>query len=176
MSRDSLVEKVESASADGFSVWSLLELAGYGIGIATSLPLGVTIAAGAIIADLVSKQVKLSETRMPDDWLKDVAECKQVSSDGLAHLAKCVERKGFVSAKDALIWIRIERDKELAAKEREEKAERLASSGAVALLERASKECTGLFDAESLKRAMDKLPTVKDVGDLFNKATSFFKR
>lgn len=156
-----LIKKVEEASKERFSAWRFVELAGFGVGVA-NLPLGIAMIIGSTVAEVLSHKRQLSETKMSDEWLKEVAESQYVSPSGLAFLAKCVEKNGFVSAKDAVSWVELERKLEIDRQAAQKKTEDLASPGARALLERARKECVGLVDPVSLKQALDAIPTIRD--------------
>lgn len=71
-----------------------------------------------------------------------------MSKNGLAHLAKCLDKKGFVSVSDALEWARIEQAEAEAASKRQQRTEKLEGEGAKALLSRAKRECPTLFDLD----------------------------
>lgn len=178
---DNLVKQVESASREGFSGWKLLELAGMGVCLANPLA-GLTLMVGSAVASAMEHNQKLSETRMPDEWLKEISDSENVSKKGLAHLASCLEKKGYVSAKDALRWVEMERQYVAEQQVVVKKVSSMNSSGARALLNRASRECEGLFSVNALKSALDMLPNAKtlasavtDAGAAVGKVTSFLK-
>ncbi|HAT2580745.1 TPA: hypothetical protein I8273_004807 [Aeromonas hydrophila] len=177
-----LIKKVEESNRDDFSCWRFLELAGYGVCL-VNVPLGATMALGALVADVVAHHKKLSEERMPDEWLQEVADSQRVSKRGLAHLAKCVQNNGFVSVRDAIRWIEIEGQEDSDKKNGEEKKDLLAAPGAVSLLTRAGRECGNYLDVVSLKRAMEALSSVRELAGvaseasaMVTKAASFLKR
>ncbi|TBW57381.1 hypothetical protein EZI54_06910 [Marinobacter halodurans] len=126
------------------TAWGFLELLGIGVG-AANLPLGLMMIVGSYVAQAVTYKQRQSEVVMPDSWLQQVSDSPEVSRKGLAHLAKCLDRKGFVSVKDAVVWAEIEKteaDKERRQKDRQG---RLEGSGAAALLSRAQRDCSSLL-------------------------------
>lgn len=182
MRTDNLVKAVEDSSIEGFSGWRFLELAGYGVG-AANLPLGLVMVIGATVAESLAHSRKLSETKMPDTWIQEVADNPHVSKKGLAHLARCIEKNGFVTAKDAVRWTEIERTEEGQREKILDRAEHISSPGALSLLKRADRECGEMLGDGFLRRATEALPTVKDIANLasdasglFSKATGLFRR
>lgn len=77
-----------------------------------ALPVSLSLMAGGFICNAVSENKNLNTTSMPDEWLVKVSESKQVSKKGLGYLAKKVEKKGFVSVKEAIEFLDIEKKHE----------------------------------------------------------------
>ena len=110
----------------------------------------------------------LLDKPMSDDWLKRVSEDKDISTKGLAFLARKIEKNGFVSIDEANDWLKIETVE--AAKKEEEllKKEIVDGDGAISLLRRA-KDTTDIFDDISIDSAIDEIKKVS------SNISSFFK-
>lgn len=177
-----LVKQVEEASRGKFTGWGLVELAGFFVGAANP-PLGLAMFVGAMVAEVSAQNQNLNETRMPDSWLQEVADSTAVSKKGMAYLAKCVQKNGFVSAKQAVKWVEIERQNAIELQQHSDKTSGLTSPGAVSLLTRARKECSGYLDVASLTKAIDSLSSMEklaglatDASKIVAKAASMLKK
>lgn len=135
--------------------WRLLQGLGPMVAI-LNLPLALVLGLSGIVGEAYSRHQDLSEARMPDDWLAQVANAPEVSQKGLVHLAKCLADAGFISVKDAMDWLAIE--EEVAHAKQVQNEQQL--SGAQALLARAKKECGSLLDPGIVDRAAGALKTV----------------
>lgn len=121
-----------------------------------SLPLAITVGVVAYTMEAIENKENLDNQNMPDQWLKDVSESKDVSPKGLAFLSKQVSKKGFVTVNDALKFLDIE--KEVENKNRENNIENNEYlDGAKSLLLRAQKECKGLINPETLNSGFLKI-------------------
>lgn len=77
-----------------------------------ALPVSLSLMAGGFIYSALEANKNLNETSMPDEWLVLVSESGNVSKTGVAYLAKKAEKKGFVSVKEAIIFLEIEKKEE----------------------------------------------------------------
>jgi hypothetical protein len=141
-----------SSRVDSFGGWG--ELALLAIGTA-NIPLGLMLCVGMQAHDAVRNHKSDIETPMPDEWLQEASESPDVSSKGLAHLAKCLDRQGFVSVRDAKEWAKIEENEAKAKADKEDRHSRLQGDGAKALLLRAKRECPSLLSNLDFDRALD---------------------
>ena len=107
-----------------------------------------------------------------DGWLKEVSNTEHVSVKGLAHLARCIEKKGYVCVSDAVQWVEIEKAESIAANAKYKREQGALAPGASALLERAQNECSGLFDQQFFSRAKSAIQPVMSPKET---ATSIFK-
>jgi hypothetical protein len=127
--------------------WGLADLGLLGLSVA-NLPLAMFLGVAMAVREAGDDSRKRAKTPMPDDWLAQASESPEVSQKGLAHLAKCLDKKGYVSVSDALEWARIEQAEADVASKRQQRTETLQGEGAKALLSRAKRECPSLFDLD----------------------------
>lgn len=78
-----------------------------------ALPVSLSLMAGGFIYSALEKNKNLNETSMPDEWLMLVSESDVVSKKGIAYLARKAEKKGFISIKEAIIFLEIEKSQEI---------------------------------------------------------------
>lgn len=127
--------------------WGLADLGLLGLSVA-NLPLAMFLGVALAVREAGDDSRKRAKTPMPDDWLAQASESPEVSQKGLAHLAKCLDKKAYVSVSDALEWARIEQAEAEATAKRQQRTEKLEGEGAKALLSRAKRECPTLFDLD----------------------------
>lgn len=132
---------------DSSTWWRLADIGLLGLSV-SNLPLAMFVAVVLAARDAGEDSRKRAKTPMPDEWLAQASESPDVSQKGLAHLAKCLEKKGYVSVSDALEWARIEQAEAESASKRLQRTEKLEGDGAKALLTRAKRECPTLFDLD----------------------------
>lgn len=133
---ESEIRKAVAASDGKLSPWGLLEFFGYGVCL-ISFPAGLLIGLGAIVAGAIENRTNLSEEKMPDEWLEEVSNAPGITDKGLKYLAGSIKKKGFVSAKDAIRFIEIEKEEADKQRKKTEKEELASKSGAQKLLDRA---------------------------------------
>lgn len=150
---DSLTKTINKESSRGGEGWGFLELLGIGVG-AANLPLGALLIVGSYVGAAASSSKHKSETVMPDDWLQKVSDSPEASKRGLAFLAKRLDKKGFITVKDAEEWANIEKSEALKKEAKKAREEGIQTTGAQALLARAEKECSGLLGNLNMDSAM----------------------
>lgn len=127
---------------------------GFGVAMA-NLPVGLLILTGGELLSFAAKESNLNETRMSDEWLEQVSNTKDVSQEGLAFLAKKLSKQGYISGNNAKEWLKIE-EKEAEKKDIKKKInDNKNNKGAVALLERAKKECGALVDVDLISNGLN---------------------
>jgi hypothetical protein len=149
----------ETGNENGSGKWALLDGLAMFVSMA-NLPLGIVLMLTGVVGGVVEGSAagvrNLSESKMPDEWLGQVALANGISQEGLAFLARCVAKNGCVTVADALEWCDIEEDQ---AKKKAQLADN-ETLGAVALLQRARSECGALLEPSALDRAVDALKSV----------------
>lgn len=153
---DSLVDQIAKADPTRHNSSFLAEVVLMGVGF-VNLPAALILSVGVYAAEIASKHKSQSESPMPDDWLQQVSNTPNISKRGLSHLAKCLQRKGFVSVVDAMEWARIEEQEALKAVDQERRHTRLGSDGAKSLLLRAKDECPGILSVLDLDAAVKRV-------------------
>lgn len=78
-----------------------------------ALPVSLSLMAGGFIYSALEKNKNLNETSMPDEWLILVSESDGVSKKGIAYLARKAQKKGFISVKEAITFLEIEKSQEI---------------------------------------------------------------
>lgn len=144
-----------AAEANNSTGWRLLQGLGPMVAV-LNLPLAIVLSLSGAAGEAYSSHKDLSEAKMPDDWLGQVASSPEISQEGLAFLARRLAEKGAVSVRDAVDWLGIE--EEQAKKKREESEKQLP--GAQALLARAEKDCGKLLEPDLIDRATSALKAV----------------
>lgn len=96
-----------AAQTDTSTGWRLLQGLGPMVAV-LNLPLALVLGLSGVAGEAYSQRKDLSEARMPDEWLGKVADTPEASQEGVAHLARRLADKGFVSVNDALEWLSIE--------------------------------------------------------------------
>lgn len=150
-----LIDRIANQGRSSDSFGPTAELALLVVGTA-NLPLGLILMVGMYAQQCITGN-SARDTPMPDDWLKQASESPDVSPKGLAHLARCLEKRGFVSVTDARAWARIE---EAEARKREAERKRVAGvegDGAQALLQRAKRECPSILAGLDMSQVMDNI-------------------
>lgn len=156
MSSEKLTTQVETLAEDKWtSLTGLADLAAFAIAPA-SIPLALMLMVGSYAKETHANSKRLSETPMPDDWLQQAADSDTVSKKGLAHLAKCLDEKGFVSVKEAQEWVSIEEREARKQEQQRQRRKNLKGQGAKALLCRAKQECPSMFDLD-ISRSMERM-------------------
>lgn len=134
-------------------------------------PLFIVVTICAEIVACYKRKGQLDESKMPDKWLKNVAESDKVSKDGLEFLGKRLAKNGYISVSDSIKFLDIEKSVADKAKQASEKTEALADEGAVLLLEKANSVCDGMFKSavDSWKKSVN---IMTDLGNKAVKATT----
>ena len=143
MSLISEIKALEYRNSSGVE-YKVLSVLSYGIAFA-NIPLSVALVLSFEVAAALKNNQGLKSAKMPDKWLNDVSESKDISKEGLAFLGKRLSKKGFISVHDALKWRELEESIATKKEENKEFTEKLAMPGAVKLLERVKSDCDGLF-------------------------------
>lgn len=162
--RATLRDAVKSAASEatsGNSGWRLLEGAGP-IAAAASLPVGLILGLVGFAGSAIADRRSLTDARMPDAWMAELALAPDVSQVGLAFLARRLADRSFVSVQDALDFLDIEEAAEKTALADKSKADAAAQPqpGANALLERARKDCGEMLDPTIFDRAKGALKVI----------------
>lgn len=108
--KDIIKDKEESAKK-GFGIGNIIETVSPFLAF-VNLPLAITAGATGLALDSIAKKKSLISTMMPDEWLKKVAESKDVSDKGLNFLREKIAEKETISVSDALIFLEIENEHE----------------------------------------------------------------
>lgn len=147
--------EIPQPSASEKTLWG--QLSEYGETVSgLHMPAGIAMGVIGLLGDQYIAGNPLRERPMSDDWVGQVAAAPDVSAKGLAFLAKRLIEQGFVSAQDALDWIRLE-------KAERDRVARLPGEGARKLLERAQRECGPELEADWSRRIASGIKAAPDI-------------
>lgn len=99
-----------------------------------ALPVSLSLMAGGFIYSALEKNKNLNETSMPDEWLNLVSESGNISKTGVNYLARKAEKKGFVSVKEAITFLEIEKTEE--AKKNIKRESKITKEGVRKIIEK----------------------------------------
>ena len=137
-------------------------------------PLGIVLGLATMVnssLDTTSKNKRnLSDARMPDSWLKEVADSDFLSDEGLKYLTNILNKKGYVSVEDALRYVEIENEIAKKNQKLKEKEKLLENEGALSILKKAESK----FGTEYLDSTKNYLKNMS--GNLFEDTLSTFNK
>lgn len=177
--KNSLVKVVEEKESrhSGSAALALIEFVGIGACVFNPV-IGFGLAASAMAMQAYEKKQSLDECRMPDEWLVSVSKSNDISKEGISYLAKCIEKKGYVSVSDALNWVEIEKKMDGRAALKSTIDDGKSQVGAGMILNRAINECgfkkTISAGKEFISDSIDAIGG--KAGGLFDEATNFIKK
>lgn len=177
--KNSLVKIVEDKESkhSGSAALAIIEFVGIGACVFNPV-IGFGLAVSAMAMQAYEKKQSLDECRMPDDWLVSVSKSGDISKEGISYLAKCIDKKGYVSVSDALNWVEIEKKVDGKAVLKNTIDDGRSQVGASMILNRAVNECgfkkTIAIGKEFVSDSIDVIG--EKAGGLINEAASFIKR
>lgn len=121
-----------------------------------NVPLGITVTVLGYAANYIKDKQDLKTVKMPDQWLLDLSHSKDISKEGLAYVATKVSNKGFITGSEALRFLEIESEIKLKDKQEKESSIAIQGQGALAIINKAKKECGNLFvfDAKQVAKSI----------------------
>lgn len=171
------IVKESESKHSGSAALAMVEFIGIGACLFNPL-IGFGLAISAMAMQAYEKKQSLDECRMPDDWLAGVSDSDRVSKEGISYLAKCIDKKGYVSVSDALNWVEIEKDIDSKNKNKEQVDAGKKQAGASMIMNRAVNECgfkrTFAAGKEFIVDSFDSMG--EKAGGIIGEATSFIKK
>jgi hypothetical protein len=112
-------------------------------------PVGIVLGLATVANKNVNKTDKtkqaLSESKMPDSWLKEVAESDFLSDEGLKYLTSILNKKGYISVEEGIRYVAIENKIAQEEQKEKEKEKLLGNEGALSLLKKAETKFGGEY-------------------------------
>jgi len=133
-------------------------------------PMAISMLAVNEIYKTIKSNKDVKESKMSNQWLKEVSDDKSISTKGLRFITKKVADKGYITVSEAEEWLALE-EKETERINMEKNKEELAlDSGVYSLIERSKKEDFNIDFSNVLSKIVDAgnstIGNIKDTGSL----------
>ena len=141
-------------------------------------PLVIVLTICCEVVACYKRKGSLDEAKMPDSWLKNVAQSEKISKEGLEFLGNKLSKNGFISVSDSIKFLDLEQTIAENIKDKEIKDSSLKNEGAILLLNKANSVCGDIFQT-TLSTFTKSMSTVSELGNKALKATTdfdFFKK